>query len=437
MKEEEWSEHLRGLREEIEDLRDILPAANNRSGVDSAANAERGEHDASRVGKLALVVGHTQASQGAHAGTPINQSEYPWNRDLAERAVAIANGRSVSARVFLRDRIGIAGAYAQVERWGADAAIELHFNSASPSARGTETLHGHSFAGSADWARIVQDRMVQLYDRRGIENRGLRPAPPWPRGRASVNALSSIATCLIEPFFGSNREDASLGQRKKDELAELLVDAFVAYRSSLRHQRATSGESISDGSPSNFVPSRIDIHRARLQAAGLQARAAGQAERIANPVSGCSDGWYITGYYTPIEADFGGSTVEIDISGGHGSERFPVTFLETVRMEGWGRTRHGWCLGRYSGRWHRSEFPLDALGHALDTDTVAVDPDLIPFGSQVEIPTLPPPLNSRTFVARDVGSAINAEHIDIYCGEGDSARQQTYAVTGHNHRVCV
>src|SRR5205807_1159559 len=80
----------------------------------------------------------------------------------------------------------------------------------------------------------------------------------------------------------------------------------------------------------------------------------------------CSDGWRITGYYTPIETDFSGAeTREIEIRG-VGKESFNADFLKTIFDddqgfgEGWGKTRFGWYLGNYRGGWHKSDAPLDA-----------------------------------------------------------------------------
>src|SRR6266849_3295188 len=62
----------------------------------------------------------------------------------------------------------------------------------------------------------------------------------------------------------------------------------------------------------------------------------------------CSDGWYVTGYYTPGEDQFSGTLVRITVKG-QGDDQFPSDFLSSVRMEGWGLTRHGWFLGWQTG----------------------------------------------------------------------------------------
>lgn len=51
--------------------------------------------------------------------------------------------------------------------------------------------------------------------------------------------------------------------------------------------------------------------------------------------------------------------------------------------------------------------------------TIAVDPSLIPYGSQIKIPSM----GSGIYKAEDTGGAINGNRIDIYMSNGDLARQ--------------
>jgi 3D (Asp-Asp-Asp) domain-containing protein len=160
----------------------------------------------------------------------------------------------------------------------------------------------------------------------------------------------------------------------------------------------------------------------------------------------CSDGWRITGYYTPVETDFGqGETREIDVRG-HGKESFNSEFLKTIfdddqgYGEGWGKTRFGWYLGNYRGRWHKSDAPLDASDHPLSPNTVAVDNSVIPPGSTVDIPNLPGDFGKTQYQSTDVGVSVHGKHIDVYTGEGRDARRRMWRVTFEDddrlQRVC-
>jgi 3D (Asp-Asp-Asp) domain-containing protein len=153
----------------------------------------------------------------------------------------------------------------------------------------------------------------------------------------------------------------------------------------------------------------------------------------------CSDGWYVTGYYTCAEAQFHGSPIQIIVTG-VGPDQFPSDFLSAVRIEGWGQTRNGWFLGWSGGKWVRGNAPLNAVGKPLQTGTpnsLAVDRSVIPIGTRVMIPSLPAPWNTTVFVADDTGGAIIGKHVDVYCGVGAQAETETSRVTSHAGRVCL
>ncbi len=161
------------------------------------------------------------------------------------------------------------------------------------------------------------------------------------------------------------------------------------------------------------------------------------ASKSANELSGydCSDGWRITGYFTPIETDYDSTeTREVEIKN-VGKMRFNVEFLKVVFDEdagfgeGWGKTRLGWYLGNYDGAWHKANAPLDANNAPLLTNSVAVDNALIPNDSLVKIPALPGTFGKEEFVANDVGVTVHGKHIDVYTGEGKEAEQMMYHVT--------
>jgi 3D (Asp-Asp-Asp) domain-containing protein len=153
----------------------------------------------------------------------------------------------------------------------------------------------------------------------------------------------------------------------------------------------------------------------------------------------CSDGWRITGYYTPIETDYTSTeTREIEIHGAGREtlkESFNADFLKTVFDdnegfgEGWGKTRFGYYIGEYNGRWHKADAPLDANDHPLEADAVAVDRSVVPAGSIVTIPDLPGDLGKLQFKSTDVGVTVHGKHIDVYTGEGREARRKMWRFT--------
>ncbi len=175
--------------------------------------------------KLALVIGHTEQRQGAFGVSPIGANEYSWNKDLAQMMAAhLEDMDDVEAKSFFRDDVGIVGAYDAAKDWGADAAIELHFNSAGPTATGSETLF--VTAVSRPLAEAVQDATVTTL---GLRDRGVKTPNEASGGRGTRN-LSQMGpkpSILTEPFFGSNAGDATAASERKSALARAQVEAAV------------------------------------------------------------------------------------------------------------------------------------------------------------------------------------------------------------------
>lgn len=211
-------ERLLAQQEAIEDLLEVMRGN---------ANGLRGETFGLRAAGsgLAIVVGHTQNAQGAYGGQPINQSEYLWNKDLASKIKAACSRFGVPSKIFYRDNVGISGAYQQVLNWGASCVMELHFNSYTGAAKGTETLYDNDTnSGSKAWAGKLQGAMLEAL---GTSDRGLKELDSGDRGYGSVSAIN-IPSALVEPFFGDNVSDATKAHNNKDDLAEALAGAAAA-----------------------------------------------------------------------------------------------------------------------------------------------------------------------------------------------------------------
>jgi len=150
----------------------------------------------------------------------------------------------------------------------------------------------------------------------------------------------------------------------------------------------------------------------------------------------CSSQWHITGYFTPVELDYPqADKIKINVEK-LGESIHASAFLKAVKIEGWGKTKDGWYLGRFSNKWHRSQYPLNAMGKPLSVASIATDRNIIPAGETLKIPSLPNNLKHQLYVSDDVGSAIKNTHIDIYTGEGRQAEKTTFEITGQDHTVC-
>ena len=226
---------------------------------------------------------------------------------------------------------------------------------------------------------------------------------------------------------GGSKKKASEKAGAKGKTTKKTV-SLKARRSGAKTSAKTGGETKSAGK----------VARTKAPPRGTGARSAdvaapGAALDPANMT--CTNGWQVTGYYTPVEADFSGSPETIRVLG-QGSLTFPSDFLKAVRMEGWGRTRSSWFLGFDRGQYVSATSAESALAQPLRIGSLAVDKREIPFGTTVRITGLPAPWNNQVFVADDFGSMINSKHVDVYCGEGASAHAETLRITADNLRLC-
>ncbi|MEM3064378.1 MAG: 3D domain-containing protein [Candidatus Nitrosotenuis sp.] len=150
--------------------------------------------------------------------------------------------------------------------------------------------------------------------------------------------------------------------------------------------------------------------------------------------SDCTGGWYITGYYTPVETDYVGKLITIRVDGAPYELR--EDFVADLKIEGWGRTGSGMYVGWYDDSFHFSDRPRDSNGDELLVGMIAIDQSIIPANSNVTIPSLPAPWDGLIFVGSDVGPDIVGKHIDVYTGEGKKALAEAYRITGRDNVVC-
>lgn len=184
--------------------------------------------------RIAIVVGHNSKAPGASAPDPIGLSEFDFNNRVADEMVRLCpEGLTLTkfnrfpSPSYNRE---ISDVYAKVDAWRADASIELHFNSATPSVTGTETLTG-SGSESIKLGAHVQQAML---DGLGLRDRGVRTLRSDDRGYRSVVAGSAPAI-MTEPFFASNPADlAAAAKLGSTGFARMYLSGLVAYAKSKR-----------------------------------------------------------------------------------------------------------------------------------------------------------------------------------------------------------
>lgn len=175
--------------------------------------------------KLAIVVGHNARAQGATRITD-GISEFQWNGHLAG---LIREIDPAGVKVFLRKKGGgysaeIRRVYAEVDAWGADLSVELHFNgSPDPRAEGCLTLSSGT-RGSLILAGEVQKRMLEVM---GNEDDGVQVRGRSARGGLSLWAGAAPAI-MTEPYFGGNARSCAVADARKDQLAAAIYEGAQA-----------------------------------------------------------------------------------------------------------------------------------------------------------------------------------------------------------------
>jgi len=148
----------------------------------------------------------------------------------------------------------------------------------------------------------------------------------------------------------------------------------------------------------------------------------------------CTDGWYVTGYFVPVESDYSDELITISID--ETQREFREDFVNALKIEGWGKTLSGDYLGWYGNSFHINDVALDQNGQPLVTGMIAVDNTIIDRGTKLTISTLPQPWNEIIFLSADEGPAIIGKHIDMFTGEGKLAETETFRITSENNTVC-
>ncbi|MEM9740928.1 MAG: N-acetylmuramoyl-L-alanine amidase, partial [Pseudomonadota bacterium] len=141
-----------------------------------------------KAAKLAVIVGHNNRAQGAFSASPLNMTEYVFNKSIALDMETMSTPE-MEIEVFFRKaglgyRKEIAEVYSRVDKWigkSKGATIELHFNSFNGSSIGTETLSSGTVESLA-FAEEVQEELLSVLARRKKADRGVKIRGSKERG---------------------------------------------------------------------------------------------------------------------------------------------------------------------------------------------------------------------------------------------------------------
>ena len=142
--------------------------------------------------------------------------------------------------------------------------------------------------------------------------------------------------------------------------------------------------------------------------------------------------FYCTLYYTPKESGFTadrGFDVTPATAPGLKGRTFPQSFLQAVKMEGFGRMKepvNGRNYLQYvgSGRYQFAKAPLGSRGNVLVPRKSAAISKRSQFLRQkmtlaIESETVQQVLGSAEWIAEDVGGGVHPLQIDLYWGEDE------------------
>ncbi len=169
--------------------------------------------------KIALVVGHSSKSTGAH-NKELDITEYSLNEIEAKKVSELLDDRGVENVVIYRQTYK--DLPAKINKEGADIVLCFHHNSFDEKSTGTETLYYHKSKKGKVFAEIMQKNIV---DALGFKDRGIKPKASEDRGGYVLKYTN--APCLImEPCFMSNTKELQKFMDNLNKYCEAVVRAI-------------------------------------------------------------------------------------------------------------------------------------------------------------------------------------------------------------------
>lgn len=178
-------------------------------------------------GKVAVVVGHSRrGDRGATSAGGL--SEWTYNRNVATFLSSALKQNGYEVLVISEipeDTYPAAMTWAaqKIKQFGADLALELHFNaSGSHQARGHEWLY---WSSSRKGKRVAEAFETAMASRWAGPNRGTKAKGPGDRG-AHFLSKTHCPAIICEPFFGDNQDDWVYWKNAGERLADIYAEAI-------------------------------------------------------------------------------------------------------------------------------------------------------------------------------------------------------------------
>ncbi len=184
--------------------------------------------------KLAICIGHSRkGDRGAVSTGGVSEHVFNTNLGSAIKAILMRHGLDSEVESHYEGR-----SYGEAMRWlaallkrkGFTHAVELHFNAASPEAKGHEFLHHRASAKGRALAQALAESFQKFFPNSTPRDGGVKAIPQGGRGDLFV-ALTHCPAVICEPFFGSHpAEWASFSSHAGcQKLAEALAAGILAH----------------------------------------------------------------------------------------------------------------------------------------------------------------------------------------------------------------
>ena len=186
---------------------------------------------------IAICIGHSRKinnrTEGGAWSERLQKNEHSFNSVVAKKLAEILTTNGIphfTLNIYEGNGYGAAMRWAaqQIKARGAKLAIELHYNSASASARGHEWLHWHSSKNGKALAESFRFTFSQDYPHH--KDRGLKSITSQDRGGEFLR-LTHCPSVILEPFFGSSAEDSAAfsGHDGAAALASTYAASLLRY----------------------------------------------------------------------------------------------------------------------------------------------------------------------------------------------------------------
>lgn len=177
---------------------------------------------------IGIIVGHSQKRNGAYALEPINDYEYNYNLYIAREMADLIDDAGYRCLIVNSSKT-IFDACDKIMKANCKVCIELHFNNAGKLSYGSEVLYNSRNEINKKFAQYMQDVLVSTFNRTGKGDRGIKEKLKGHAGFSNCYEIKDIPNCLLEPFFGNNKDEVKLMIEKKPEYIANVADALIGW----------------------------------------------------------------------------------------------------------------------------------------------------------------------------------------------------------------